>query len=93
LSKLIEAAERREEINIARAGKPVVTLVALQNQSPSRKAGSMKGLFEVPESFFDPLPEDILHAFEGKAYIRCPIRTLTFGGSSTHLPCHNGRIR
>ena len=67
LSKLIEAAERGEEIIIARAGKPVAKLVALENQRPPRKAGSMKGLFEVPESFFDPLPEDILDAFEGKA--------------------------
>jgi prevent-host-death family protein len=67
LSKLIDAAERGEEIIIARAGEPVAKLVALQNQRPSRKAGSMKGLFEVPESFFDPLPEGILDAFEGKA--------------------------
>jgi len=67
LSKLIEAAERGEEIIIARAGKPVVKLVALQNQRPTRKAGSMKGLFEVPENFFDPLPKEILDAFEGKA--------------------------
>ncbi len=67
LSKLIDAAERGEEVIIARAGEPVAKLVALQNQRPSRKAGSMKGLFEVPESFFDPLPEDILDAFEGKA--------------------------
>lgn len=67
LSKLIEAAERGEEIIIARAGQPVAKLVALQNQRPSRKAGSMKSVFEVPESFFDPLPEDILDAFEGKA--------------------------
>lgn len=67
LSKLIDAAERGEEVIIARAGEPVAKLVALQNQSPPRKAGSMKGLFEVPDSFFDPLPEDILDAFEGKA--------------------------
>ena len=66
LSKLIEAAERGEEVIIARAGKPVAKLVALENPRPPRKAGSMKGLFEVPDSFFDPLPEDILDAFEGK---------------------------
>ena len=41
-------------------------LVALQNPKPVRKAGSMKGRFEVPDSFFEPLPEDILDAFEGK---------------------------
>lgn len=67
LSKLIEAAERGEKVIIARAGKPVAQLVALQNQKPARKAGSMKGLFEVPDSFFDPLPENLLDAFEGKA--------------------------
>lgn len=66
LSKLIEAAERGEEVIIARAGTPVAKLVALQNPKPVRKAGSMKGRFEVPDSFFEPLPEDILDAFEGK---------------------------
>ena len=66
LSKLIEAAERGEEVIIARAGKPVAKLVALQNQKPARKAGSMNGRFEVPDSFFEPLPQDILDAFEGK---------------------------
>ena len=66
LSKLIEAAERGEEVIIARAGKPVAKLVALQNQKPARKAGNIKGLFEVPDSFFDPLPQDILDTFEGK---------------------------
>ena len=67
LSKLIEAAERGEEVIIARAGKPVAKLVALENQRPFRKAGSMTGLFEVPDSFFEPLPEDLRDAFEGKA--------------------------
>jgi prevent-host-death family protein len=67
LSKLIEAAERGEEVIIARAGTPVAKLVALQNSKPVRKAGRMKGRFEVPDSFFEPLPEDILDAFEGKA--------------------------
>ena len=67
LSKLIEAAERGEEVIIARAGKPVAKLVALENQRPFRKTGSMKGLFEVPDSFFEPLPEDLRDAFEGKA--------------------------
>ena len=66
LSKLIEAAERGEEVIIARAGKPVAKLMALENQKPAHKAGRMRGLFEVPDSFFEPLPEDTLDAFEGK---------------------------
>ncbi len=58
LYKLIKAAERGEEVIIAWSGKPVAKLVALQNQKPARKAGSMRGLFEVPDSFFEPLPEN-----------------------------------
>jgi antitoxin (DNA-binding transcriptional repressor) of toxin-antitoxin stability system len=32
-----------------------------------RRLGVAKGQFTVPESFFDPLPPDILDAFEGKS--------------------------
>ena len=41
-------------------------LAPLQNPKPVRKAGSMKGRFEVPDSFFEALYEDILDAFESK---------------------------
>jgi hypothetical protein len=30
------------------------------------RIGLAKGEFEVPNSFFEPLPEDILKAFRGK---------------------------
>ena len=30
-----------------------------------RKPGALKGMFSVPDSFFDPLPEDELQAWEG----------------------------
>ena len=32
-----------------------------------RPTGLSKGLVEVPDSFFDPLPEDLLRLFEGRA--------------------------
>ncbi len=66
LSKLIEAVEAGEEVIIARAGKPVARLVPFIPVRPERKPGLMKGQFEVPDSFFDPLPDDILEYFEGK---------------------------
>jgi prevent-host-death family protein len=66
LSKLIEAVEAGEEVIIARAGKPVARLVPFKPVKPVRKPGLMKGEFEVPDSFFDPLPDDILEYFEGK---------------------------
>ncbi len=31
-----------------------------------RPIGLAKGLLEIPASFFEPLPDDILDAFEGK---------------------------
>lgn len=66
LSKLIEAVEAGEEVIIARAGRPVARLVPFIPVRPERKPGLMKGQFEVPDSFFDPLPDDILEYFEGK---------------------------
>lgn len=66
LSKLIEAVEAGEEIIIARAGRPVAKLVPFKPVKPVRKPGLMKGKFEVPDSFFDPLPDDILDYFAGK---------------------------
>ena len=32
-----------------------------------RPIGLGKGLAEIPDSFFDPLPDDLLDPFEGKA--------------------------
>lgn len=46
LSKLIEAAERGEEVVIARAGKPAVKLVAAQEETAKpkrREFGAWKG--------------------------------------------------
>lgn len=66
LSKLIEAVEAGEEIILARAGKPVAKLVPLSMPKVVRTPGLMKGKFEIPDSFFDPLPDDLLDYFEGK---------------------------
>jgi prevent-host-death family protein len=62
LSKLLEAVESGEEVIIARAGKPVARLVAIQ--PAKRVPGTMKGMFEVDDSFFDPLPEEELRLWE-----------------------------
>jgi hypothetical protein len=32
---------------------------------PERPIGWLKGAWELPESFFEPLPEDVLELFEG----------------------------
>ena len=68
LSRLVERAEHGEEIVIARAGKPVAKLVPLDSSDlRPREPGSMQGQFVVPDDFDDPLPDDLLDLFEGKA--------------------------
>ncbi len=67
LSKLIEQAEAGEEVIIARGDKPVVRLVPVEAPKTGRRFGAYKGEFEVPDSFFDPLPEEELRLWEGRA--------------------------
>ncbi|MFN5924485.1 MAG: type II toxin-antitoxin system Phd/YefM family antitoxin [Pseudanabaena sp.] len=66
LSRLLARVELGEEIVISNRGVPVAKLVPFCTSS-NRKAslGIDKGRFIVPEDFNDPLPEDILSAFEG----------------------------
>lgn len=64
LSKLIQRAEYGEEIIIARAGKPVARLTAIQSAKHRRRFGSMEGRATVDERFFEPLPENELATWE-----------------------------
>lgn len=57
LSDLVERAVNGEEVVIARRNVPAVKLVPVQ-ELPKRQFGRYKGLFTVPDSFFDPLPDD-----------------------------------
>lgn len=65
LSKLIEQAEAGEEVVIARGDKPAVKLVPVVKLVPERMFGAYKKEFEVPDSFFDSLPEEELIAWDG----------------------------
>ncbi len=64
LSRLLARVEAGEEIVIARSGKPVARLVAHQGGRPVRRFGSLEGRLTVDDSFFDPLPESELAAWE-----------------------------
>ena len=65
LSRLLVKVEAGEEIVIVRSGKPVARLVAHQDSRPVRRFGALKGRLTVDDSFFDPLPESELAAWEG----------------------------
>lgn len=64
LSRLLVQVEAGEDIIIARSGTPVARLVRFQKPG-KRQFGSMKGLVKLDDSFFDPLPEEELAAWEG----------------------------
>lgn len=64
LSRLIEKAERGEEVIIARGKKPVVRLVPLAKPAKKRLPGMFKGEFTVGKGFFEPLPPDELKGWE-----------------------------
>ena len=60
LSRLIQQAERGEEVIIARGKKPVVRLVAIQTPPQKRQLGIFRGESALGPEFFEPLPEDEL---------------------------------
>lgn len=68
LSKLLERVRAGEEIVLAKAGKPYARLVPVEApvEPKRREPGSLKHLGPIPDSFFDPLPDDELDAWEGK---------------------------
>lgn len=55
LSQLVAAAERGEEVVIARGGRPVVRLVPFDESAP-RPVGFVAG--SAPEASSEPLPDD-----------------------------------
>jgi prevent-host-death family protein len=67
LSSLVERAAAGEEIVIAKAGRPLARLVPLAKRTKPRELGSLAGEVWIADSFDDPLPDDLLRAFEGRA--------------------------
>ncbi len=63
LSRLLVEVEKGGEVVIARHGVPVARLVPFK-PAGKRRYGAFKGQFKVPASFFDPLPETELAAWE-----------------------------
>jgi prevent-host-death family protein len=64
-SRLVERAERGEEIVIARAGKPVARLVAYREPRVPRVPGGWEGRVWIAPDF-DQLPPELAAAFRGQ---------------------------
>lgn len=65
LSRLIQKAERGEEVVIARGKTPVAKIVPIQKRK-RRNLAIFKGKFKVGPEFFEPLPEDELRLWNGE---------------------------
>lgn len=63
LSRLLDRAHAGEEIVLGKAGKPYARLVPLKPPG-KRELGFLEG--KLDDSFFEPLPDEELRAWEGK---------------------------
>ncbi|MGH3520382.1 MAG: type II toxin-antitoxin system Phd/YefM family antitoxin [Haloechinothrix sp.] len=61
LSAILADVERGEEVVIARGDTPVARLIPVR-KPPERELGFVP--YDFPDSFFDPLPEDEIAAWE-----------------------------
>lgn len=69
LSRLVDRAAAGEEIIIAKAGRPLARLVPIEKKEAlgPRPLGLLKGQVVIGDDFDDPLPQDIMEAFEGRS--------------------------
>lgn len=66
LSRLVEMASRGESFVIAKAGKPMVKVIALDTPEPSqmKRFGFMAGQIKVPDDFNTMGADEIQNLFE-----------------------------
>ena len=66
LSKYLAKLKAGERILLCNRNHPIAEITALPKPPvQSRPIGLAKGRFSVPRTFFEPLPDELLHAFEG----------------------------
>lgn len=66
LSHYLNNLEKEGVIVLCKRNTPIAEIRPIQSLvSKPRAIGLAKGLFQTPESFFEPLPEEIIKEFEG----------------------------
>lgn len=68
LTKLLQQAEAGEKVFISRRNEPIIELrpVAAKTERPKPRFGLCAGEFIVSDDFDEPLPDDLLRAFQGE---------------------------
>jgi prevent-host-death family protein len=67
LSRLIEKAVKGETIIIAKAGKPLVKLTAIEPVDGKRRLGGLEGKISVPNDFDTMMAKEIEEMFYGES--------------------------
>lgn len=57
LSRLVDEAVRGGEVVIARANKPLVKLIPVEEARPPRRLGTAAGQVHIGDDFDEPLPD------------------------------------
>ncbi len=66
LSRYVAQLREGDTIVLCRRNEPVAEIRPLPRARTSpRPIGLARGQFTVPDSFFEPLPDDIIESFEG----------------------------
>lgn len=66
LSRYLHRLQKGETIILCKRNVPIAEIRPLKQARKSRRPiGLAKGQFEIPAAFFEPLPGEILSAFEG----------------------------
>ena len=67
LTRYLEELKPGETLVLCNRNRPVAELRSLRKKAVRKpRIGAAAGKFAVPDSFFDPLPDDIIRAFSGK---------------------------
>ena len=70
LSRYVARLQEGETILLCRRNEPVAEIRALpRTRDKPRPIGLAHGQFTVPDSFFEPLPDDVIESFEGGAVL------------------------
>ena len=67
LSRYLPLLEAGETIILCKRNVPIAEIKPIKKRrTQPRKLGFMKGQFQVTDAFYEPLPEELLPAFEGR---------------------------
>lgn len=68
LSKYLSNLDKEGKIIICKHNKPIAEITPIRqvDKNAERPIGLAEGEFTVPDSFFEPLPDDIIQSFNGE---------------------------